>query len=62
MKTKPNAADTTSQRQPIASKALRTGGLTGIAILSGLLIACDGSGVTSVHSAWLLRPGLRAKQ
>lgn len=51
MKTKPNAADRTSQRQPITSNALRNGGLIGAVILSGLLLACDGSGVTDVRAA-----------
>ena len=51
MTTKPNAADRKSQRRPIASNALRTGGLIGTVILSGLLLACEGSGVTDVGTA-----------
>jgi hypothetical protein len=51
MATKPNAAVRKSQRRPNAFNALRTGGLIGTVILSGLLLACDGSGVTDAGTA-----------
>ncbi len=51
MTTKPHAGDGERQRRPIASIALRTGGLIGAVILGGLFVASCGSGVTDVGAA-----------
>ncbi|UUZ72729.1 hypothetical protein LP415_03690 [Polaromonas sp. P1(28)-8] len=51
MKKKPHAGDGERQRRPIASIALRTGGLIGAVILGGLFVASCGSGVTDVGTA-----------
>lgn len=51
MTTKPNAGDGERQRRPIASIALRTGGLIGAVILGGLFVASCDSSVNDVDAA-----------
>lgn len=50
MTKKPHAGDGERQRRPVASIALRTGGLIGV-ILGGLFVASCGSGVSDVGTA-----------
>ncbi len=50
MTKKPNAGNSERQRRPIASIALRTGGLMGAVILGGLFVASCGSSRNEVDT------------
>jgi len=51
MTKKTHAGDDERQRRPVASIALKTGGLIGAVMLGGLLVASCGSGAADVGAA-----------